>query len=90
MAQGSKKAEVASDEETLRRDERAEALRDASAMPPTSVPIAIPPADHRRLEGEDELRRSGIRIEGSAHAKKAPATATVANAMLRRSRYVPR
>ena len=69
--QDGEKGGMAGDEEALRRGERAEALRDAETTPPISVPHSDPrAADDGRLEGEDELRRAGIRVEGRAHRQK--------------------
>ena len=69
--QNGKEGEVAGDEEALRIDERAETLRNAKHNAADQrAPERSRPADHRRLEGEDELRRSGIRIESRAHAEK--------------------
>ena len=69
--QDGEEGEVAGDEEALRIDERAETLRDAQHDPADQrAPERSRPADHRRLEGEDELRRAGIRVEGRAHAEE--------------------
>ena len=64
---------MAGDEKSLRIEERAETLRDAQHNAADErAPERSRPADHRRLEGEDELRRSGIRVECRAHTEKSP------------------
>ena len=69
--QDGEKGDVAGDEEALRVDERAETLRDAEHdAADERAPQRSGPADHRRLEGEDELRRAGVRVERRAHAEE--------------------
>ncbi len=69
--QDREEGEVAGDEEALRIDERAQTLRDAEHdSAGERAPKRSGSADHRGFEGEDELGRSGVRIEGRAHAEK--------------------
>ena len=54
---------MASDEEALGIDERAETLRNAKHNAADQrAPQRSRPADHRRLKGEDELRRAGVEV----------------------------
>ena len=70
--------DVAGDQEALRVDLRADALRDAERdAADQRAPQRAGTADHDRLEGEDQLLWSGVRIEVARIAMKAPAIATV-------------
>ena len=55
----------------MRADLRAKALRDAEHDPADQrAPERARPADHRRLEGEDQLHRTRIGVEGRAQRER--------------------